>query len=181
MRHRSRVVLGALAPLLVGTLLSGCLLAPFLPDGEEATPASPTASSLTAVGTVAGEGAFAVGHLGVTFDLPDGFVEDPSDVDDFLARRTDPAGLVTIQAHEVPDGDYPARPGEIVSTVTIDGVSVTVIENSGMSGLPAGVEANALIARNGKRSFSLIMSTRAAELPSDWAVLMDSLTLDPVD
>lgn len=166
MHRRTRVVLGA---LLLGVLLTGCVR-----PSDAGHAASPAAGTTTA-GTAAT--AFGVDHLGLAFLLPDGFVATDDGGFDFSAERADPVASVTIVAGEIPDGEYPARDGEMVSTRTIDGVEVIVVEGSAMAGLPGGIAANMLLARNGERSFSLIMSCEEADLAAAWSVLMDSLGL----
>ena len=169
--HRRRAVLGA---LLLGVLLTGCVRPS--DAGHAASPAAGTTTAGTAA-TADATAAFDVDHLGLAFLLPDGFVATDDGGFDFSAERADPVASVTIVAGEIPDGEYPARDGEMVSTRTIDGVEVVVVEGSAMAGLPGGIAANMLLARNGERSFSLIMSCEEADLAAAWSVLMDSLDL----
>lgn len=121
-----------------------------------------------------------VEELGIELTLPSDFAEQPSELP-LTLERADPRTILSVDGFgaSIPLADYPAQEGEEVSESTIDGVDVLVVENAQLEGLPPDVEANTLLADNGTRSFSLIMSGAPDALAPAWEQLVDGLVLTP--
>jgi hypothetical protein len=141
------------------------------------SPATTHPASATTPATAAG--GFTVQPLGLTFDLPSTFHVVKDDSFAFLARSSDPPAVFSID-HDTSDVTaYSARAGESLSTVQLDGLPNVVVTHAAISGLPVGVVANELLVTNASRSFSVIMSARAADLPAMWQTFVGSLHVAP--
>lgn len=171
----------ALAPRVVGPVALVLALAG-LTACEADTAPDPDASSAST--TDGDDGAATTTHtveeLGIELTLPSDFTEQPSELP-LTLERADPRTILSVDGFgsAIPLADYPAQEGEEVSESTIDGVDVLVVENAQLEGLPSDVEANTLLADNGTRSFSLIMSGAPDALAPAWEQLIDGLVLMP--
>ncbi|TGO05067.1 hypothetical protein [Serinibacter arcticus] len=175
---RTPRALGAVALVLALTGLAAC-------DADSAPDPDASGSAETAPTDSDGDGASAttthtVEELGIELTLPADFAEQPSELP-LTLERADPRAILSVDGFgsPIPLDDYPAREGEEVSTSVIDGVDVLVVENAQLEGLPPDVEANTLLADNGARSFSLIMSGAPDSLAPAWEQLIDGLVLTP--
>ena len=120
-----------------------------------------------------------VDSLGLSFTVADSYddVDDPTFT--YLARSSSPRSILSIDTETPSVIGHPARPGETLTDVTINGRSAVIATNSPVPDLPPGVQANELLVANGSTSFSLIMSAGGADLPGLWQPLIDSVQLGP--
>jgi hypothetical protein len=93
----------------------------------------------------------------------------------FLARSSDPPAVFSIDYDTPVVTNYSARAGESLSTVQLNGLRDVVVIHAAISDLPVGVVANELLVTNASRSFSVILSARAAVLPAIWQTFVGSV------
>lgn len=170
---RTPRALGAVALVLALAGLTAC-------DADTAPDPDASSASATDGDDDAATTTHTVEELGIELTLPSDFTEQPSELP-LTLERADPRTILSVDGFgsAIPLTDYPAQEGEEVSESTIDGVDVLVVENAQLEGLPPDVEANTLLADNGTRSFSLIMSGAPDALAPAWQQLIDGLVLTP--
>lgn len=153
--------------------IAGCGSTPAATSTTNSIPRAPSTSASPE--PASSDAGFDVQSLGVTFTLPASFrtIDEPSLV--FIARSTDPPAVFSIDHGSVDVTTYDSRPGEGTSTVDLAGLRNVVVTNSAVSGLPAGIDSNKLLVSNGERSFSVIMSAPAADLPPMWQTFITSI------
>lgn len=118
-------------------------------------------------------------RLHLSFRLPPSFEVIEGEDFMFLARSDNPPGVLSIEPDAPGVIEHQPEAEESVTPVDIDGVDAVIVSDAVLEGgLPPGVEARELLVANGDRSFTLIMSTVEAELPSLWDELIASLTIE---
>jgi hypothetical protein len=142
------------------TVLLLGLLAACTPEGQEPGTAG--------VNTTAPDGTVAIDAFALAFRPPASFEAYPADDLAYAARSTEPPGLLTIDRATPEVIKHEAGPGEDVGPVDVGGPEAIVIENALIEGLQADHAANELAVANGDRSFSVIMSAPAEDLPVLW-------------
>jgi hypothetical protein len=143
------------------------------------TAISVTTRSTTTTAVSLPPGRFEVLSLNLRFTLATTFqvVQNPSFA--FLAHNLSPQAVFSIDGDGPAVTEYSARPGESLSTADLGGLHNVVVTHAAISGLPAGIDANELLVSNATRSFSLIMSATAANLPAMWKAFITSVHVDP--
>lgn len=122
---------------------------------------------------------FAVPALGLTFELPASFVESEGQDLLFVARSSPLRALVTVGLGTPDVVDYTPDPGETMTSITVSDRPAVTVTGVVIDGLPAGVLSNDLFVDNGPRSFSLIMSASATDLPGLWEPFLASAAIAP--
>lgn len=123
---------------------------------------------------------FSVKELGLTFSLADSFEQEADGDYAFSARSMSPRSFFTIYSEPPSITDYSQRPGETVHRIDLgQGVTAVEVLDAAIKDLPSGISANELLVSNGDRSFSVIMSSVAADLDELWSVFVASVKAEP--
>lgn len=149
------------------------------PTVENRTSATTTTVAADTTQVPADATQFAVEAIGLTFVLPISFEEAAEPELLFLAHSMTPRAVVSIDEDVPKVINHPARPGETLTEIDLNGVSAVVVTDAAIEGLPAGISANELLVSNGQWSFTVIMSGVSEALPELWDVFLRSVVVQP--